>query len=164
MADASLGRSVALAALAPIAERLADEREREEAKAERRRRLENELEALPSLERTTPPGHWSPWWRTELQEVLLGLLIIGVPALIFGPGLVALVFNLISGSEVVGWIMWVICAFALIYWWVKKEILDVIQRGKEVAEASEAYSRAVKAYDAREAERVAIRAKIEELR
>lgn len=166
MTQKSLGRAVAVAALAPIADRLADEREREDAKIERRRRLESELDALRSLEQPTPPGYWSPWWVSSKlrQEILLGLVIVGIPALVFGSGLAMLLSILISGSEVVGIVMGVICGFALIYWWVKNEVLDVIQRGREVAEAREAYSQTVKAYDVRGAERIAIRAEIEELR
>ncbi len=164
MAEVSLGHAVAVAALAPVAERLADERAREEAEAERRHRLEDELEALPSLERPTPPEPWSPWWVSSRlrQEILRGLLLNRIPMLVVYTGLAILAFMLIFGSEIAGIVLGVLCGVALVFAWVKREILDVLQHGRGMAKAREGYSRAVKAYDAREAERAAIEAKFGE--
>lgn len=163
--ETSLGRAVAVAVLAPIADRLAQESVREAAKEEERRQLEEELAALPSLERPAAPGVWIPWWssRRELKEVLLGLLIVGVPAVAFGGAAVGLIFSLVFGSEVVGLVFSILGGLALIFAWVKREVLDELKKGRELDEARDRYARQVKEFDAREAQISRLRSKLEEI-
>jgi hypothetical protein len=161
----STGRAVALLTLAPLARRLAEERERQAEKDEERRQLERELAALPPLQRPDSPGGWFPWWSNgrELKEVLLGLLIVGVPAVAIGTAVAMLIFMLVFGSEAVGVVLGVLCGLGLILAWCKREVFDEIQKGKELSEAEDRYAQEVKEFDAREAEISAIRLKLEKM-
>jgi hypothetical protein len=55
MGEESLGRAVAVAALAPVAERLADEQERKQREEDQQRQLEEALLTIPELSRPMRP-------------------------------------------------------------------------------------------------------------
>lgn len=154
--ETSLGRAVAVTALTPIAAKLAEEREREEREEGCRRRLEEELAMLPPLDLPDPPGTWTPWWRTsELGEVLLGIVIVGIPVIAVAIGVFALLF----GTTAVAIVLGVLCGSAIVLARTVKETLDDLRRGRQVAEARDGHARAVKAFEDREAERAAIQAR-----
>lgn len=156
--ETSLGRAVAVTALAPIAGRLAEEREREERKEGRRRRLEEELAMLPALDLPEPPGAWTPWWRTsELGEVLLGIAIVGIPVVAVAIGVFALLF----GPTAVAIVLGVLCGSAIVLARTVKATLDDLRRGRQVAEVRDGHAHAVKAFEDREAERAGIQARFD---
>jgi len=166
MSQESLGRAVAVTALAPIAERLAERHEQTERDETRRRGLEDELTALPPLERPKlpralrPPVGGTPWWRTnskERGERLLGHVIVGVIVVV----VVAEVFAIVFGSS--AFVIGLLCGLAVDLAIVVADVLGEIRDGKRVAEAQADYAAAVKEVDDREKERIAIQAKSEEI-
>ena len=164
--EKSLGRAIALTALAPIAERLAKQHEQAERDEARRQGLEDELSALPPLERPKlpralrPPVGGTPWWRTnskERGERLLGYLVVGVIVAV----VVAEAFAIVFGSS--AFVIGLLCGLAVDLAIVVADVLGEIRDGKRVAEAQADYAAAVKEVDEREKERTAIKAKIEEI-
>lgn len=165
--EVSLGRASALAALAPVAGRMADEHERVEKRAERRRGLEAELAELPALERPTSPTFTTPWWKHEFREVMLGLVVIGIPGAAMITAVVALIFEFLFGSSaivsVVGIAFGILCGAGVVLGRTIKATVDDLDKGRRAAEAYRTYLRAVEEFDRREAERLAIRKNLEEV-
>lgn len=165
MAEESLGRAVAVAALAPIAGRLADQDEREERAAELQRQFEEALAAVPALERPAPPNTWvgEPWppSRVALAVVwVLGKAFLWCIPLVLGGALVVAIF--FGGSEAMTLLFQILgigAAIAIAAYEPAKVLREEAERRRRVAEGKEAYARAARAFDDREAERAAVRAR-----
>lgn len=165
MADEPLGRAVAVTALAPIAEQLAEEQERKESDEARRRQLDDELTALPPLERPTPPKAWvGEVWDPKriVGAVVWTLGVASLWSALFvtaGTIVVAIFFN---GTQVIQTLVEVLGIGAVIViaaWEPAKMVGARTARRQRAADEKVTYERAVKAFDARETERSTIRAK-----
>jgi hypothetical protein len=166
--ETTLGRAVAVVALAPVAGKLADEAERKVKRAERRRQLEEELAALPALERPLIPGTPTPWWSRgrEFREVTLGLIVVGVPLTLFVAGVGGTLFAIVFGSNsiavYVGAFLGLLCGGWFGFGGAIEDTRKDLRRIKEAADWRERYPQAVAKFEDREAERSAIEAKLEE--
>lgn len=161
MAEESLGRAVA--ALAPIAERMADQRERAEGKERKERelaqRLEKALVAAPPLERPSKPPIDSPYlrWRWPIGEMLVTWLVTAGFATLF----LLPIFLIWIGNWIVP------LALGLLVGTLPqlRELPDDLQHHNlklELERAVESYERALRAFNERQAERAAIRAAFDE--
>ncbi len=167
MGDRSLGHAVAVAAMAPVAEREGDRREREEGVAERRRLREEALAAAPALARPAPPRPWIPSWHIpsgERQEVLLGWVIVGIPSL-FGIAFVSLIVGLVFFGEGAATTVLTLLVPALVVGYLVGKTARTELRNREQAEESkEAYERELREFEARQVERAAIEKEFEDAR
>jgi hypothetical protein len=164
----SLGRAVALTALAPLAGQLAKEHERREKDEARRRQLEDELAALPSMERPTPPRPWAgePWGPRRIVGETIGVLIVtfflSMIFVICGAIIVAILGGsdvLLSVIEIVGICMAAAIAVLAPIREIRKERAHRHRSDNEKT----AYDRTLEAFDTREADRNAVRAKLEKI-
>lgn len=160
MAEVPLGRSVALTALAPIAERLADEHEREERARERERCLEEALAAVPPLERPSKPPVDSHHlkWRWPIGDMLtVWLVTAGFATLFLLP-----IFLIWIGS----WVVPVALGFLIGALQLLRDLPDDLQHRnlrRELEKAAERYEQSLTAFNEREAERAAIRTEFVDL-
>ncbi|MGA8744952.1 MAG: hypothetical protein WB507_03705 [Solirubrobacterales bacterium] len=139
MAEVSLGHAVAVAALAPVAERLTDAREREARNKERERRLEEELQKIPEFPERERP-------REPVSE---GFSLDNFGSLLFWGEVVSLAFigPFILGPVVFGkhftesGYPWLLLLFAPVVIAVLAGFLPVIaampERGRYLAEMEE---------------------------
>ena len=166
MTKASLGRAVALAALAPIAVRLADEHEREKKEIDWQRQFEHALAGAPALERPAPPNTWvgELWDPGRVVRVVAWVLGKAFLWSILLANVGMLVSLILFGSEAmvtVGAFLGIGASLAIAAHEPVKELLDEAERRRCVAEEKDTYTRAAKAFDDREAERAAIRMKFD---
>jgi hypothetical protein len=167
MGEASVGRALAVAALAPIAEHEADLREREEEVAERRRQREEALAAAPALVPPAPPRPWIPSWhipRHERQEVLLGWVVVGIPSL-FGIAFVSMIVGMLlfgGGSAATG-VLTLLGPAAVVAYLVGKTARAELRKREQAEESKEAYDRELREFEARQIERAAIEKEFEEV-
>ena len=162
MSEASLGRAVALNALAPIAERLADLREREEAEEGRRRQLEEELRKLPELPRPERPLQPAPAGFSF--DILVGVAFWGeVVSLAFvGPFLLGpLVFGKKFTESGYPWLLLLVAPIAIAVLagcWPMIEGSSVRARNRLEMEA---YEKAIREAEQRKLQRAKVQAKYE---
>lgn len=158
--EASPGQAVALLALAPLASREADAREREEAEAETEGRLARELSALPEL--TLPPRPQAPPASGFSFDVLINVVFWGEVASIFfvGPFLLGpLVFDRKFTEAGYPWALLLVGPLVIA---VLAGFLPVIAAAPLHARYREemaAYEKAVDDAARREAQRAAVRAR-----
>lgn len=165
MNQESLGRAVAVTALAPIAGRLADERARKGREEERRRQLDQELAKLPQLTRPDRPSE-----QDSVEYLAVAGEVIGT---VFGAIVVLeIVFLVFLGPFLIGPLLygkkfsdsgypWSLLLLAPLFLGALVGAWPVLQATTERArrrEELQRYKSAVQAADRRDAERAAIHA------
>jgi hypothetical protein len=168
--EASVGRAVALFSLAPVARRIADERERAAQRAAEGMRIEGELASLPSLPRPEMPGLPSPWWTRgrEFREVVLGIVIVGIPAGVLIAAFIMLGTQLLFGEGSIGGyfgiVLGILAGGAAAFGRTISDSRDELRAEREAIAARAEYPRRAQEFDDREAARRALERRLEEAR